>query len=162
MGTPEPHPDVTELLPLLGAWEGEGAGHYPTIAPFRYVEQVTFSHVGKPFLAYIQRTWHPDTRAPMHAEVGYLRAVGDGRVELVLAHPTGIVEVEEGSFDGAELELATTTVGRTATAKDVRSLRRRFVLAGDTLRYDVWMAHADTPETHHLTAELRRHAAGTV
>jgi hypothetical protein len=156
MPSPPLHPEVTALALLLGTWSGSGEGHYPTISPFRYTEQVTFGHVGQPFLAYTQQTWHPDTAAPMHAEVGYLRGVSGDAVELVLAHPTGIVEVEEGRFDGAVLELATTTVGRTTTAKEVRSLRRRFELDGDTLRYDVWMAHADTPESHHLHAELSR------
>ncbi len=122
---------------------------------------MSFGHVGKPFLAYQQRTRHPATGAPMHAEAGYLRVVGVDRVELVLAHPTGIVEVEEGTLatdaDGAlVLELSTTSVGTTATAKDVRALRRRFVLDGDHLSYDLWMAHAETPTTHHLRASLHR------
>jgi hypothetical protein len=164
------HEALARVAGLLGTWGGEGAGDYPTIDPFAYRETVRFSHVGKPFLAYAQRTWHPGTGAPMHAETGYLRlpapdrvASGSGRyrAELVLAHPTGIVEVEEGDLEVADdgvltLTSATTTIGRSATAKDVRSLRRRFVLDGDELRYDVWMAHADTPDTHHLAAVLRR------
>jgi hypothetical protein len=153
---PELHPDVAPLAALLGTWEGDGHGDYPTIEAFTYREQVTFAHVGKPFLAYAQRTWHPETGAPMHAETGYLRLAEGGRAELVLAHPTGIVEVEEGTFDGARFELATTTVGRTATAKDVRGLRRAATLDGDELTYDLWMAYADVPETHHLHAVLRR------
>jgi hypothetical protein len=158
--TPPLHDALGPLAGLVGTFTGQGAGDYPTIEPFAYLETVTFGHVGKPFLAYTQRTRHPDTGAPMHAESGYLRAVGPDRVEFVLAHPTGIVEVEEGDLEVAAdvvaLDLRTTTVGTTATAKDVRALRRRFVLDGDTLRYDVWMAHADTPETHHLAARLRR------
>jgi hypothetical protein len=154
------HPDLAPVAGLLGTFAGEGHGDYPTIEPFDYREQVTFGHVGKPFLAYAQRTAHPETGVPMHAETGYLRISGAGRAELVLAHPTGIVEVEEGpvepTADGLVLDLASTTVGRTATAKEVRTLRRRFVLDGDELRYDLWMAHADTPETHHLAARLRR------
>lgn len=154
------HDALAPLAGLLGSFHGPGRGDYPTIDPFGYEETVTFGHVGKPFLAYTQRTVHPETGAPMHAECGYLRHVGDGRLELVLAHPTGIVEVEQGQLeiaaDVVALELATTTVGRTETAKDVRALRRRFVLDGDELRYDLWMAHADTPMTHHLAARLRR------
>jgi hypothetical protein len=153
---PELHPDLAPLAGLLGAWEGDGHGDYPTIAPFTYRERVTFGHVGKPFLAYGQRTWNPETGMPMHAETGYLRLTAGGRVELLLAHPTGIAEVEEGTLVDGRMELTTTTVGRTATAKDVRSLRRVVTLDGDRLAYDLFMAHADTPETHHLRAVLHR------
>jgi hypothetical protein len=158
---PPLHEALVPVAGLLGTFTGEGAGDYPTIDAFAYRESVTFAHVGKPFLAYAQRTTHPATGAPMHAETGYLRVLPEGRCELVLAHPTGIVEVEEGTLergvDGSTtLELRTTAIGTTATAKDVRSLRRRFVLDGDALRYDLWMAHADTPETHHLRASLHR------
>ncbi|MEX1177011.1 MAG: FABP family protein [Nitriliruptor sp.] len=163
---PPLHATLEPLAGLLGSFTGEGRGEYPTIEPFAYRETVTFGHVGKPFLAYTQRTSHLATGAPMHAESGYLRVVpasvagGHASLELVLAHPTGIVEVEEGPL-GREggtlvLELATTTVAGTATAKDVRALRRRFVLDGDRLSYEVAMAHADTPMTHHLAAVLHR------
>ena len=159
---PPLHDALAPLAGLLGTFSGHGRGDYPTIEAFGYEETVTFGHVGKPFLAYAQRTAHPETGAPMHAETGYLRHVGDGHLELLLAHPTGIVEVEQGRIETAAdvvaLELETTTVGLTGTAKDVRALRRRFILDGDELRYDLWMAHADTPMTHHLAARLRRTA----
>lgn len=155
------HPDLGPLAGLLGTWMGEGAGHYPTIDDFTYREQVTFAHVGKPFFAYAQRTSNPATGVPMHSETGYLRVVTPAnehpvRVEFVLAHPFGIVEVDEGEFDEGVIDLRATGLGRTSTAKPVHALRRRFVLDGDTLSYDLWMAHADTPETHHLAATLHR------
>jgi hypothetical protein len=158
---PDLHPALEPLAVLVGTWEGEGSGHYPTIDPFTYGERVTFAHTGKPFLTYQQVTWRAEDGSPLHAEVGYLRAVpgvaiGALAVEWVLAHPTGIAEVEEGRLVGDTIELTTTTLGRTATAKPVRSLRRQLVLGEDTLRYDLWMAHADIPETHHLTAQLHR------
>lgn len=156
------HPDVTHLAPLIGTWVGEGEGHYPTIDDFAYEEEVTFGHVGKPFLTYQQRTrYRVDGRA-LHAEVGYLRPVGLDAVEFVLAHPTGIAEVEEGGLhpgsDPGELviELATTVVGLASTAKRVNALRRRFVLAADRFTYDLWLDHADTGEHHHLRAALAR------
>ena len=174
------HPELGPLGDLLGTWEGHGAGDYPTIEPFRYGERVTFGHVGKPFLSYQQRTWDAETGAPLHAECGYLRALGRAvpveadasrpaevqatpalvaapiRVELVLAHPTGVAEVEEGELADGVLQLASTSIGLTSSAKPVRSLRREFRLEGDELTYDLWMAHAETPETHHLHAALNR------
>jgi hypothetical protein len=159
---PDLHPDVAALAPLLGTWAGAGQGEYPTIEPFRYREEVVFGHVGKPFLAYRQSTVRLDTGLPAHAEVGYLRGVGGGRVELVLAHPTGVAELAEGEVvpgpgEGAlTLHLRSTDIVTTATAKDVRTLERRITLAGDTLRYELAMGAVGQVHQHHLAAELTR------
>lgn len=154
------HPDVADLGCLLGTWSGEGRGSYPTIDPFTYREEVVFAHVGKPFLAYRQSTVLVGTGLPAHAEAGYLRGVGDGRVELVLAHPTGLAEVAEGHAvvepDGLRLHLRSTSVTGTATAKEVRSVERTISVAGDRLRYDLAMAAVGQPHQHHLAAELHR------
>lgn len=160
MGVSAVHPDLGPLARLLGTWAGEGEGRYPTIEPFRYREEAVFSHVGKPFVAYRQSTTNLATEQPAHAEAGYLRAVAPGRVELVLVHPTGIVELAAGDVldepDGVALHLASTTVLRTPTAKEVTKVERRISVSGDTLRYQVAMAAVGLPLQHHLSAELHR------
>lgn len=156
----ELHPGIAVLAPLLGTWAGRGAGEYPTIAPFGYLEEVTFGHVGKPFLAYHQRTKATDDARPLHAETGYLRVPSAGHVELILAHPTGITEISEGtlSISGSiiELELSTTVIGRSSSAKDVTALGRSFRIEGDELTYTLRMGAVGQPLQHHLAATLRR------
>ncbi len=153
---PTLHADIAPIAALLGTWRGTGAGSYPTIESFEYREEVTFGHVGKPFLAYGQRTRHAVTDLPLHAETGYWRLPGPDRVELVIAHPTGIVEVLVGSFDGTAFDLRTDSVTGTPTAKSVTEVHRRVELDGDELRYEVAMAAVGQPLTHHLAATLHR------
>jgi THAP4-like, heme-binding beta-barrel domain len=153
---PPLHPELEPLAFLLGTWHGRGRGEYPTIEPFEYVETVTFGHAGKPFLAYSQRTAHAVDGRPLHAETGYWRLPQPRRVELVVAHPTGIVEVDEGELDSQEVRLRSSAVVRTATAKEVVAVTRTFTLEGAVLRYEVAMAAVGQPLTHHLRAALER------
>jgi THAP4-like, heme-binding beta-barrel domain len=157
---PELHPDLAALAPLLGSWAGQGAGKYPTIQPFEYLEEVVFSHVGKPFLAYAQKTRAAADGRPLHAETGYLRVPQPGRVELVLAHPNGITEIEVGAYtvtgDLIELALSTTAIGLAPTAKEVTALGRSFRIDGDELSYSMQMRAVGQPLQDHLTAVLYR------
>jgi len=130
------HPSLLPLKWLLGTWRGSGRGYYPTIEGFRYEEELRFWPVGpKPFLAYAQRTWAPGApHALMHAETGYLRLPPNsphdpsspGRVELLVCDPTGVAQVYEGSVEPGQrvLELSTTRVALTTSAKEVNGLKR--------------------------------------
>jgi len=157
---PDLHLNLQALKSLLGTWQGTGSGEYPTIEPFDYLEEVTFSHVGKPFFIYGQKTTSAVDGLPLHAETGYLRVPRHNEVELVLAHPSGVTEIEVGRYvvDGAavELEMTTSHVGLTPTAKEVTSLARRFRLDGDELTYSVQMGAVGQPLQHHLSAVLHR------
>ena len=160
---PDLHPGIAVLGPLLGTWTGQGAGEYPTIEPFGYTEEVTFDHIGKPFLSYRQRTRADDDGRPLHAEIGYIRVPSAGRIELVLAHPTGIAEIAEGTLSTGrgliEMELVATTIGRTASAKEMTALSRSIRVEGDELTYTCYMGAVGQPLQQHLTATLHRKKA---
>lgn len=167
-GPVDVHPALHHVTQLLGTWSGRGHGEYPTIEPFDYVETVTFTHVGKPFLAYSQRTRallaDGTLGPPLHAESGYWRFPAPGSVEVVLSHPTGINEIEQGDLETRDglltARLSTTHIGLTSTAKSVTEIERTVTVHGDTLEYRISMAAVGEPLQHHLAATLIRDVAG--
>lgn len=154
------HPALEPLAAIVGTWAGTGRGHYPTIQPFEYREELTFTDVGKPLLEYRQRTWNADGGL-MHIESGYLRAPGPGLVELILAQPTGQTELLEGTIeatdDGFRLELAS-RVQNSSSAKQVDRTKRSYALAGDALQTTFDMAAVGVELQRHLTSALTRSA----
>jgi len=148
------------LARLVGTFVGEGEGDFPTVAPFRYREELVFTALGGPVIAYRQRTSDPASGRPMHAEDGFLRPAAPGHVELLLAHSFGLTEVQEGTIEEdadavLRLFLASTVIGVAGTAKPVDAVRRHLVLAGDVLRSELWMSYAGI-ESQHLLSELHR------
>lgn len=152
------HPRLEVVSGLLGTWRGEGHGEYPTIEPFDYAEEATFTDVGKPFLHYVQKTWSP-AGAPMHTETGYLRIVDGSQVEFVLAQPTGQTELAEGPLtvttDGFTCELHS-QVNCASSAKHVESTTRRIELSADALTTSFAMAAVGVPMRHHLASQMHR------
>jgi THAP4-like, heme-binding beta-barrel domain len=157
---PEPHPDLAPVSFLLGRWEGAGVGGYPTIESFRFGQEITFSHIGKPFLIYASRTWILDEDGNLvrlsHTETGYWRPQPDGQIEVVLAQPTGIAEIYVGEISGTKVELSTDVVARTSTAKEVTAGHRLYGLIGADLGWAFDMAAMGQPLQPHLSAQLKR------
>ena len=54
------------------------------------------------------------------------------------------------------MDLVATTIGRTASAKEVTALGRSIRVDGDELTYTVRMGAVGQPLQHHLTATLHR------
>ncbi len=179
MSQPPLHPACEPLAALLGVWKGSGHGAYPTVEPFTYLEEVSFVHVGKPFLVYSQKTVNPYTNQPMHAEFGYWRPAENSTLEVILAHPTGVTEVTEGSFqeigdaeepadadnsatENLRIELRSVAIGLTSTAKEVTQINRVFTLANQPnskpakLSYTLEMAAVGQPLQFHIAAELEK------
>jgi THAP4-like, heme-binding beta-barrel domain len=161
---PPEHPDLAPLSFLLGRWEGFGKGDYPTIEPFDFIQELTFTHNGKPFLIYASKSWlleKDGTRGrPLGRESGYWRPQPDNHVEVLLAHPTGIVEIYLGNVSGTRVEMATDAVARTASAKPVTAGKRLYGLVDSQregekdLAYAYDMAAMGQPLQAHLWARL--------
>lgn len=152
------HPNLTPLAALLGTWRGTGQGEYPTIEPFTYGDEWEFSHSGKPFIAFVQRTRSPQG-VPMHTESGYLRMPSPGVVEIVVALPMGQVEIGTGTVtdDGSPCTIRTDSDVRvTPSGKRVDRIVRTFTLRGDQLELTLSMDAVGVGLTHHLSSLLRR------
>lgn len=158
--THEMHPDLQPLAFLLGQWEGAGVGGYPTIESFRFGQEISFRHDGRPYLIYTSRTWLLDEEGklgrPLASETGFWRPQPDGGVEVLLAHPTGIVEIYVGEITDTRIELRTDMVARTATAKEVTAGHRLYGLVGKDLAYAYDMAAMGQPLQAHVSAQLKR------
>jgi len=160
--------ELAHLSWLVGRWGGIGEGGYPTSSPFRYEQVVEFATDGRPFLEYRSVSWivdeqnHRIRRAA--TESGYWRPRPGNGVELLLAHPTGFVEVWMGRVDvtaivdarvtGARMELATDAVVRTESAKEVSSGHRLYGLVEGRLLATYDMAAMGHPLTNHLAIAL--------
>jgi hypothetical protein len=156
---PPEHPAIAPLSFLLGRWEGAGVGGYPTIESFRFGQEIVFSHIGKPYLTYTSRSWRLDDEGnktePLAMETGFWRPQPGNKVEVLLAHPTGIVEIYLGEVSGTRVDLATDVVARTETAKEVTAGKRLYGLIGDDLAYAYDMAAVGQGLQPHLSAQLK-------
>jgi THAP4-like, heme-binding beta-barrel domain len=158
------------LIPLawlVGRWAGAGVVGYPTMeTDQRFGQEVSFSHDGRPFLTYTSRTWLLDDDGrqvrPLASETGYWRPVaapeGSSAIglEVLLAHPTGVVEVYVGTADGPRITLQTDAVVRTTTAKEYTAATRMYGLVEGDLLWVLDMAAVGQPLVSHASARLKR------
>lgn len=151
------HPDCTPLEFLLGTWVGEGVGGYPTIEDFPFRQEIVFTHSGQPFLSYASHTWATDDGRPLATETGFWRPRPEGTIEVLFAHPTGVVEVYVGQISGKKIELSTDLVARTESAKEVTAGHRLYgIIEGGELAYAYDMAALGHELQPHLSARLHR------
>lgn len=162
---PPLHDRLLALLPLVGQWQGGGSGVVArTGEHFRYAQQLTFAHDGRPFLVYDAQAWLLDQDGTVlraaWRERGFWRpGAGADDLEVTLADAAGLVEVLEGTAGDQRWELATTSLGRASTAKDVRAERRLYAVTGDALVYATELQYADDAMAPHLNASLTRLAS---
>jgi hypothetical protein len=157
---PDLPPELVPIAFLIGTWQGVGVGGYPTIETFHFGQEVVFSENGKPFLHYISRTWLLDDEGnhvrPLAQETGFWRPQPDKKLEVLLSHPTGFVEIYLGEVDGAKIELQTDVVARTDSAKSYTAGHRLYGLVDGELLWAFDMAAVDQPRQPHISGTLRR------
>jgi nitrobindin-like protein len=159
MAEPSLHALLAPVAFLLGEWHGEGRGGYPGMTPFAYREKMRVWHTGKAYLAFEQRTWQADGEKAgreIHGELGYLRCLDGGALELMVAMAPGHVEISTGSVEGTRVTLASVGVVDGPSAANVSAVTRTWWLEDDVLHYDLEMSALDQPMSWHLAAELRR------
>ncbi len=174
------------LIPLawlVGRWAGAGVAGYPTMpGDVRFGQEVSFTHDGRPFLSYASTTWLLDDDGhqvrPLASETGYWRpataqagehaqssevtqaepgpAAGGTALEVLLAHPSGHVEIYHGSVDGPRVTLETDAVVRTRTAADYAAATRMYGLVDGDLLWVMDMAAGGVRLASHASARLKR------
>jgi nitrobindin-like protein len=154
------HPDCGPVAWLLGRWGGRGHGDYPTIDAFEYAQELVFTHDGRPFFHYFARSWIIDAKGEKvreaAQEAGFLRCKPGGKVELLLSHNTGFVEIWYGEAEGGKLDLTTDAVVRTESAKEYVGGKRLYGNVEGRLLYAYDMAAMGQALQPHLWATLER------
>ncbi|TKK90874.1 FABP family protein [Herbidospora galbida] len=154
------HPDLEPIAFLLGHWEGAGVIGYPTMESANFGQEIIFEHNGKPFLSYRSRTWLLDQQGqkvrPLASESGFWRVQPERQIEVMLAHPTGIIEIYVGEVVFHKIELITDVVARTVTSKDYSAGKRLYGLVNGNLMYAYEMAAVGHPLQDHASAELKK------
>lgn len=161
------------LVPLawiVGSWAGAGVVGYPTMDDVRFGQEVEFRHDGRPFLHYRSQAWLLDEDGekvrPLATETGFWRpgaavpASGDdpagAELEVLLAHPTGFVEIYVGKVVGPRITLETDLVARTSTAKEYNAATRLYGLVEGDLLWAMDMAAVGVSLRSHASARLKR------
>ena len=155
------HDALLALLPLLGVWQGDGAGLAADGGRFRYGQRISFVHDGRPFLAYESRSWLLDENGAVirqaWRESGFWRpGAGPDDVEVVLASNTGEALVYTGVAGDQRWELETISARPTPTAKAVDGERRLYAIVDRALAYATELATSGRTMAPHLNARLER------
>jgi len=95
---------------------------------------------------------------PLAVELGFWRVLENGEIELLLTHPSGVVEMYVGHRDPAKpaIELRTDGVLRSPDAKEYNAGSRMYGLADSQLFWAMDMAAVGHSLQSHVSAQLKR------
>lgn len=160
-----------ELVPvswLAGRWEGAGVLVSDSTGEVQVGQEVDIAVDARGFLHHRSQLWRLDADGartePLDTEVGFWRsAVEQGSpqepgidVELVLAHPTGVVELLVGRGTGARVDLVSDAVVRSPGGSDYTAGRRTYGLVEGDLLWVLDVASPTEPLHARVSARLKR------
>ncbi len=157
----------TTSTPTARRWRGCSAPGRATgtattrrSSPYQFGQELIFTHDGRPFFHYLSRAWIVDEDGEKvrdaALETGFLRCRPEGKLELLLAHNTGFVEIWYGEAEPAKFELVTDAVVRTESAKEYVAGKRLYGLVEGDLLYAYDMAAMGQALQPHTWARLQR------
>lgn len=148
------------LRRLAGSWKGVGSADFPSIGHYDYSEELRLEwDSARSGLVYDQRAVLADG-SPSHRELGFIRLMDDGQVQLTNSQNNGRCEALRGELTVSPTQIIM-QLASVEFANDPRMLAstRTLRLEGDTLSYEMGMqtttVESSTPLPH-LTATLRR------
>lgn len=162
---PTLHTDLISLAWLPGHWEGVGVVGYPGIEEANFGQELHVTHDGRPFLEWNSHAWLLDQATgekirPLATESGFWRpGQKDGEFELLLAHPTGYIELYFGDSDADKkprIQLSTEAVVRSPRSKEYTAATRLYGLVESKLMWAMDMAAMGHPLQSHMSAQLQR------
>lgn len=148
----------------------------------QFGQEITVGHDGREYLRWDSRTWalgaDGSPGSPQDTESGFWRVLGptggDAAVsgtsrdrpvtpvpagfdiELLLSHPTGIIEMYAGSAAGPRIDLATDVVMRSPAARAYTAGRRLYGMVEGDLLWAMDIAADGHEMAPYASARLRR------
>jgi hypothetical protein len=165
------HPELAHLSWLIGNWSGFGVVGYPSMpSDIQVHQELSITHDGRPFLTHFSRTWElgadGERVRPLATEAGFWRPRPDNKVEFLLAHPTGFLELWLGKVEvtgivdavitGARVQLDTDAIVRTESAKDLSAGQRLYGLVNGDLAWVYDMKAMGHEMQSHSSFQLKR------
>lgn len=152
--------ELAPLAWLIGRWEGAGVIGYPGMESANFGQEVICRHDGRPFLEWQSRMWLLDEQGnkvePIDSELGYWRPLPDNEVELMLTHPTGIVEMYYGRTSPAKIELRTDGVIRSPHTREYNAASRLLGYVNSNLMWAMDIAAGGHKLQSYASAELKK------
>lgn len=159
---PDLHSGLLALLPLVGVWEGEGEGENETYGQHRFGQQIIVAHDGENYLSWTSRGWiiggADSADAPAYRESGFWRISEDDKIEFLVAHASGHIEMYYGEpVQQAAWEVSTDVVLASPTGGQSSAAKRLYGIVPDgDLGWVEERMHPEHGLRPHLSARLSR------